>query len=230
MRRPLADTSKHPSAESDFGRRQCLCDVLATSSSNPHHQIGERPSDTSQTELLSVNEDKQRRKRSRNNLEFEALPSFSSIRMWTRTSRSDIARGSHRLTQAMSWIHEIEQAQRLSDSAAARSITGIAAEDFETLDSKIASGLERLQRRRVRARQQSKFLLGRPTAWLIFEHFKINDTDGTVLAPSDFLQVELRNDDLQSFVAKWDETIIAMSRHSHEEILKNLYFRQLRKI
>ena len=52
---------------------------------------------------------------------------------------------------------------------------------------------------------------------MITKHFKISDTDGTVLDLSDLLKVELRNE---------DETIIAMRKHLDEETLENLYFRQ----
>ena len=64
---------------------------------------------------------------------------------------------------------------------------------------------------------------------MILKHFKISDTDRTVLYLSDFLNVWLRNDNLQSFDAKWDETIIAMRQHPDEEVLESLYFRQLDK-
>ena len=52
---------------------------------------------------------------------------------------------------------------------------------------------------------------------MITKHFKISDTDGTVLDLSDILKVELRNE---------DETIIAMRKHLDEETLENLYFRK----
>ena len=34
---------------------------------------------------------------------------------------------------------------------------------------------------------------------------------------------------MQTFVRKWDETIIAMQKQPDEELLENVYFRQLEK-
>ena len=42
-----------------------------------------------------------------------------------------------------------------------------------------------------------------------------------------FLEVELGNDNVEAFGTRWDETIIAMTKKPDDELLKNLYFRQL---
>ena len=72
------------------------------------------------------------------------------------------------------------------------------------------------------------FLTRRQIFWETFKHHKISDMDGTVLDLSDLLKIEIKNDSLQSFDTKWDETVIAMRKHPDEEILENLHFRQLK--
>ena len=64
---------------------------------------------------------------------------------------------------------------------------------------------------------------------MIFELFKISDTDGTVLNLFDFLKIEHRCDNVQTFDTRCDETIMEMQNQPDEELLDNLYFRQLEK-
>ena len=64
---------------------------------------------------------------------------------------------------------------------------------------------------------------------MISEHFEISDADGAVLDLSDLLKIEIRNDNMQSFVTRWDETVIALTKQPDDEALANLYFRQLDK-
>ena len=52
---------------------------------------------------------------------------------------------------------------------------------------------------------------------MIFDHFKISDTDGTALDLSDLLKMKLRSDHVQSFDAEWDEAIIAMRKQLDDE-------------
>ena len=56
---------------------------------------------------------------------------------------------------------------------------------------------------------------------MIYEHFKIIDTDGTVQDISDLLKIELRCDSVQTFDTKWDETITATHRQPDEEQFEN---------
>ena len=42
----------------------------------------------------------------------------------------------------------------------------------------------------------------REVLWMISNHFKISDTDGTVQHLSDLLEIELKNDHVQSYDTK----------------------------
>ena len=62
--------------------------------------------------------------------------------------------------------------------------------DFEVLDSNMASGVKKTLhgdfKKRVfikaeAAQQRKRFLTGRRTAWMIYEYFKIGDTDEIIL-------------------------------------------------
>ena len=62
---------------------------------------------------------------------------------------------------------------------------------------------------------------------MIYEHFRISDADVTVLDISRLLNAEFRGDSEQTFDTVWDETIIAMLKQLHGELLDNLNFLQL---
>ena len=65
------------------------------------------------------------------------------------------------------------------------------------------------------------------TSRLVFDHFKISDTDGTLLDLPGLMKLELRNDNVQSFGIRWDATVIAMKKKPDDEVLENLCYRQL---
>ena len=60
--------------------------------------------------------------------------------------------------------------------------------------------------------KEKRFLKGRQVAWMIYDYFKVSDTDESVLDRNEVLNVELRNDNIESFHMRWDETIIAMMK------------------
>ena len=59
---------------------------------------------------------------------------------------------------------------------------------------------------------------------MVHEHFKISDTDGTVLDISDLLIIELRVDSVQTFDTKWNETITATQKQPDVDLMDNLHF------
>ena len=67
----------------------------------------------------------------------------------------------------------------------------------------------------------------RQVARTTYDHSRVSHTDGTVLDVSDVLKVELKGDNVQHFDTRWDETIIAMTEKPDDEVLENLYFKQL---
>ena len=62
---------------------------------------------------------------------------------------------------------------------------------------------------------------------MIYKSFKVSDADESVLDHNEILMVELKNDNVQSFNTRWNETIIAMKKQTYEEILETILFRQL---
>ena len=137
----------------------------------------------------------------------------------------------------MIWINEIESAKSIADLKTTYAITGAKLQtNFDVLDSKIAIGLKKVINadfnRRVfiqeeAAQKEKRIFLGRQVAWMIYEYFKVSDTNESVLDLDEILKVELENDNLQPFNTRWDETIIVMKKQPDEEILDNLNYCEL---
>ena len=86
--------------------------------------------------------------------------------------------------------------------------------DFEVLDAKIASALNRIIhntqfKRKVSLEEQTvqkedRFLRGRQIAYLIYEYFRVIGVNDSVENYAVLFTIALRNDDIQEFDSKWD--------------------------
>ena len=117
-------------------------------------------------------------------------------------------------TEAMLWIKEVEMVESVDDIKTSLSVRGIRTPDFEVLDTKIASALNRIiQNTRFKkkvsleeqkAQKGDRFLRGRQIAYLIYEYFFFTGADDSVENYADLFTIALRNDDFQEFDSKWD--------------------------
>ena len=100
-------------------------------------------------------------------------------------------------------------------SKSSRSIRGTPGPDFELLDARIASTLNKtIQSSRVpasrnkvsleemKAQKEDRFLRGRQIAHLIYEYFRVTGANDSVENYADLFTVLLRNDEIQEFDSK----------------------------
>ena len=105
--------------------------------------------------------------------------------------------------------------------------------DFEVLDARIASALNRIiQNTRfnkkvsleeMKAHKEDHVFRGRQIAYLIYEYFLVTGANDSVENYADLLTVVLRNDDFQEFHSKWDEILLSMTKIPPDDILEGLY-------
>ena len=105
--------------------------------------------------------------------------------------------------------------------------------NFEVLDAKIASALNRIIhnshfKRRIsleeqKAQKEDRFLRGRQIAYLIYEYFRVTGANDSVDKYADLFAVGLRNDDFQEFDSKWDGILLSMTKISPDDILEGMY-------
>ena len=96
----------------------------------------------------------------------------------------------------MQWIKEVEMVESLDDLKSSCSVRRIRIPDFEVLDAKIASALNRI------IHKEERFLRGRQIAYLIYEYFRVTGANNSVVYYADLFTIFLRNDDTQEFDSK----------------------------
>ena len=121
----------------------------------------------------------------------------------------------------------------VDDLKSSSSTRGIQMPDFEVLDAKIASALNRIihntrfkkkvSLEEMKAQKEDRFLRERQIAYLIYEYFRVTGSHDSVENYADLFTVALRNDDIQEFDSKWDGILLSMTKIPPDDILEGLY-------
>ena len=82
---------------------------------------------------------------------------------------------------------------------------------------------------RKTAQKEKRLLKGKQVAWMMYEHFKVSDTDESVLDLNEMSEVELENDHVLLSNKRPDETVLVMKKQPDEDSLEHVYHRQLQK-
>ena len=118
------------------------------------------------------------------------------------------------------------------------SIRGISMPNFEVLDARIASALNKIIHnshfRRIsleeqKAQKQDRFLRGRQIAYLIYNNFRVTGIQDSVENCADLFAIRLQNDDIQEFDSKWDGILLSMTNIPPDDILEGLYKLRIRE-
>ena len=130
-------------------------------------------------------------------------------------------------------IKEVEMVDSLDELKSSRSFCGQDFPNFEMLDAKIASVLNKIiQNSQVKkkvsleeqkAHKEDRFLRGRQIAFMIYDCFRVTGAHDTVLDSAVSFSVTLRDDNIQEFDTRWDEVIMSMSKIPSDDILESLY-------
>ena len=141
--------------------------------------------------------------------------------------------------EAMHLIKEVDMVDSVDDLMSSSSIRGLQMPNFEVLDARIASALNRIIhnshfKRRIsleeqKAQKQDRFLRGRQIAYLIYEYFRVTGANGSVENYFDLFTISLRIDDIQEFDSKWDGILLSMTMIPPDDILEGLYKLRIRE-
>ena len=166
-------------------------------------------------------------------LHVDKFPTPATFACWKIRFKTEVCTCSQFPTEAMLWIKEVEMVESVDDLKSSRSIKGTPGPDFELLDAKIASALNRIIhntqfKRRVsleerKAQKEDRFLRGRQIAYLIYDYFRVTGANDSVENYADLFTIGLRNDDIQEFDSKWDEILLSMTQIPSDEIFESLY-------
>ena len=153
---------------------------------------------------------------------FDKFPSPATFACWKIRFKNEVWTRSQFPTEAVLWIKEVELVDSVDDLKSSCSVRGIQMPNFEVLDAKVASALNRIIhnshfKRRVsleepKAPKEYCFLRGRQIAYLIYEYFRVTGANDSVENYADLFAIGLRNDDIQEFDSKWDGILLSMRK------------------
>ena len=130
----------------------------------------------------------------------------------------------------------MELVNSVDELRSSSSTRGISMPNFEVLDARIASALNKIIhnshfKRKIsleeqKAQKEDRFLRGRQIAYLIYEQFRVTGTDDSVENYTDLFTIALRNDDIQEFDSKWDGILLSMTKIPSVVQIKNTRVRE----
>ena len=151
-------------------------------------------------------------------LHFDKFLTPATLACWKIRFKTEVCTCSQFPTEAMQWIKEVELADSVDDLRSSSSIRSMPMPDFEVLDARIASALNKIIHnshfeRKIsleeqKAQKEDRFLRGRQIAYLIYDNFRVTGTHDSVENYTDLFTIVLRNDDIQKFDSKWDGIFI----------------------
>ena len=164
-------------------------------------------------------------------LQIEKFRTPSSFLYWKMNFRTEVCSGSSSPAEAMlPWMKEVEMASSFVDLNTLQSIFGRQCQNFETLDTRIASGLKKIIQNsnfekkihfeEQKAPKEDRFLSGRQIAFLIHEYFRATGTCETILDFCDLMEATLCGDDVLGFDTRWDEVLLSIHEVPSDDILE----------
>ena len=172
-------------------------------------------------------------------LHFDKFPTPATFACWKIRFKTEVCTCSQFPTEAMQWIKEVELVDSVDELKSSSSTRGISMPNFEVLDARIASALNKIIhnsqfKRRIsleeqEAQKEDRFLRGRQIAYLIYDQFRVTGTHDSVENYTDLFTIVLRNDDIQEFDSKWDGILLSMTKIPHDDILEGLYKLRIRE-
>ena len=172
-------------------------------------------------------------------LHFDKFLTPATFACWKIRFKTEVCTCSQFPTEAMQWIKEVEMVDEVDDIKYSSSVRGISMPNFEVLDARIASALNKIIhdsdfKRRIsleeqKAQKQDRFLRGRQIAYLIYEYFRVTGANDSVENYADLFATSLRNDDIQEFGSKWDGILLSLTKIPPDDILEGLYTLRIRE-
>ena len=128
-------------------------------------------------------------------LHFDKFPTPSTFSCWKIRFKTQVSSCSGFPSEAMLWIKEVEMVDSVDELRSWSSIRGISMPNFEVLDARIASALNKIIfnsqfKRRIsleekEAQKEDRFLRGRQIAFMICDYLKVSGAHDTVLDCAD---------------------------------------------
>ena len=123
-------------------------------------------------------------------LHFDKFLTPATFACWKIRFKTEVCTCSQFPTEVMQWIKEVEMVDSVDDLRSSLSFRCISMPNFEVLDARIASALNKIIhnshfKRRIsleeqKTQKQDRFLRGRQIAYLIYEYFRVTGANDSV--------------------------------------------------
>ena len=123
-------------------------------------------------------------------LHFDKFPTPATFASWKIRFKTEVCTCSQFPTEAMQWIKEVEMVDSVDELRSSSPTRGISMPNFEVLDARIASALNKIIhnsqfKRRIsleeqKAQKEDRFLHGRQIPYLIYDQFRVTGTHDSV--------------------------------------------------
>ena len=133
----------------------------------------------------------------------------------------------------------MDMVDSLDQLKSSRSVYGKDFPNFEMLDAKIASLVNKIIqnsqfKKKVsleeqKAQKVDRFLRGRQIAFMICDYFRVTGARDIVLDSAVLFSVTLHDDNIQEFDTRWDEVLLSMSKIPSDDILESLHRLRIRE-
>ena len=134
------------------------------------------------------------------------MSSHATFTCWKIRFQIEVRFCSQFPTESLLWIKEVELVDSVDELRSSSSIRGISTPNFEVLDARIASTLNKIIHNSIskkkislekqKAQEEDRFLRSGQIAHLIYEQFRVTGTDDSVENYTDLFTIALRNDDI----------------------------------
>lgn len=171
-------------------------------------------------------------KKTADKIDIGGWPSIKSFIPWKLAFFKAVAAASVTPDEAFVWICEVMKAtsyEELSNSGNFVALDALLSSEW----SKIMSGefKKSVQIIEQRLLKEQKMLKGRQITWLVFDYFKLADTDSAMLNWDEIIKLTLHmpGDNIKQFLNDWDMTFENINGTPDPALLESLFRRQLEK-
>ena len=151
-------------------------------------------------------------------LHFDKFPTPATFACWKIRFKIEVCTCSQLPKEALHWIKEVEMVDSVDELKTSSSIRGISMSNFEVLDGKIASELNRIinnshfKRRVILEVQKSRkrnvsVVDHKSITWSTSTSLPLEPTILSRIMPK-YITTGFRNDDIQEFDSKWDGILV----------------------
>ena len=172
-----------------------------------------------------------KKKKEADKVNIPPLPKAPQFRSWKLAVRDEIAGASGDPDSGFTWIYQVESPGIKIDDLANSG-------DFASLDAKLAAGIARVAQgdlgraistAKERLALKGIFMKGRQALKMIYDHYRISETEGSLLELQDLLRVSLKGDNLRAFIGDWEHVLTGMNPVPHDDVLETLFRLQIAK-